>query len=81
VARTCRRPARRLALPKPQAGVWKFGDADGGFSLGRRQEGPSSGIKMEFSYEDPTAFSLLIIEFGPKEGSPCITYSESAQPG
>ena len=42
---------------------------------------PGGGIKMEFSYEDPTAFSLLIIEFGPKDGSPCITYAESAKHG
>jgi hypothetical protein len=40
---------------------------------------PEGGIKMEFSYEDPTAFSLLIIEYTPDEREePCITYSESA---
>jgi hypothetical protein len=43
---------------------------------------PHGGIKMEFSYEDPTALSLLVIEFGGgKEESPCITYSEDASHG
>jgi hypothetical protein len=150
-----------ITLPKPQSGAWKFGDADGGFSLvagkgknnsklyltnihsrtqnfvgwpenpetitvsgrfplkvvkisktypvwavgkpgteTRYSDGnsglisipakvtvngkpvPGGGIKMEFSYEDPTAFSLLIIEFGgTKETSPCVTYSESASHG
>jgi hypothetical protein len=38
------------------------------------------GIKMEFSYQDPTAFGLLIIEYMPEgRESPCITYAESAQ--
>ncbi len=149
--------AKPTTLPKPQAGVWKFGDADGGFSLASGQSGklfltnihsrtqnfvgcpenperitvsgrfslkveklekiypvwavgrpgtetrysdgnsglisipaqvkvdgkkvPGGGIKMEFSYEEPTVFSLLIIEFGPKDGSPCITYAESATHG
>jgi hypothetical protein len=41
---------------------------------------PDGGIKMEFSYQDPTAFSLLIIEYTPEgRESPCITYAESAQ--
>jgi hypothetical protein len=148
-----------VTLPKPQTGAWKFGDADGGFSLvpgqgknrgklyltnlhsrtqnfvgcpetpepitvsGRfplkvvklqkvypvwavgkpgtetRYSDGNSGlisipaqvkvngkpvpgaIKMEFSYEDPTAFSILIIEFGPTDQSPCVTYSESASHG
>jgi hypothetical protein len=36
---------------------------------------PGGGIKMDPSYEDSTAFSFLIIKFGPKDGSPCVTYS------
>jgi hypothetical protein len=39
---------------------------------------PGGGIKMDFSYEDTTEFMLLIIEFGPKDESPCVTYAESA---
>ena len=151
--------AKPPSLPQPQTGAWKFGDADGGFSLvagkgkdrgkvfltnvhsqtqnfvgcpeepekitvsgrfplkvvkvskvyplwavgkpgieKRYSDGnsglisipakvkvggkpvPGGGIKMEFSYDDPTAFSLLIIEYTP-DGleSPCVTYSESAK--
>jgi hypothetical protein len=43
---------------------------------------PGGGIKMDFSSEDPTAFSILIIEYTPDEREePCITYSESASHG
>jgi hypothetical protein len=43
---------------------------------------PGGGFKMEFSYEDPTAFALLIIEFGGNENAaPCVTYAESASRG
>ena len=42
---------------------------------------PGGGIKMDFSYEDSTEFMLLIIEFGPKDESPCVTYAESAAHG
>jgi hypothetical protein len=40
---------------------------------------PGGGIKMEFDYQDPTAFGLLIIEYTPEgREMPCITYAESA---
>jgi hypothetical protein len=42
---------------------------------------PGGGIKMDFSSEDSTEFSILIIEFRPKDESPCVTYSESAAHG
>ncbi len=158
---TCSLALGAITLPKPKTGAWKFGDADGGFSLVAGKGGkkgqlfltnvhsrtqnfvgcpekpetitvsgrfplkvvkiskiypvwaigkpgtetrysdgnsglvsipaqvkvngkpvPGGGIKMEFSSEDPTQFSLLIIEFGgDKETSPCVTYSESASHG
>jgi hypothetical protein len=39
------------------------------------------GIKMDFSSTEPKEFSMLIIEFGPPDESPCITYSLSAKHG
>jgi hypothetical protein len=36
------------------------------------------GIKMDFSSTEPKQFAMLIIEFGPRGGSPCITYSLTA---
>jgi hypothetical protein len=36
-------------------------------------------IKMDFSSTEPKEFSILIIEFGPREEPPCVTYSEFAE--
>jgi hypothetical protein len=38
------------------------------------------GIKMDFSSTEPKEFSMLIIEFGPPDESPCVTYSLTASP-
>jgi hypothetical protein len=43
---------------------------------------PKGGIKMEFSYENPTVFTLLIIEYSVgEEREPCVTYAENAAHG
>jgi hypothetical protein len=36
------------------------------------------GVKMDFSSTEPKEFSMLIIEFGPRDESPCVTYSLTA---
>jgi hypothetical protein len=38
-------------------------------------------IKMDFSSTEPKEFGMLIIEFGPPDASPCITYSLTATHG
>jgi hypothetical protein len=38
-------------------------------------------IKMDFSSTEPENFAMLIIEFGPRDESPCVTYSLSATHG
>lgn len=40
---------------------------------------PGGGFKMEYSALDPTKFLTLIIEFGPKGETPCLTYSQDAK--
>jgi hypothetical protein len=42
---------------------------------------PGGGIKMDFSSTEPREFALLVIEFGPRDESPCITYSLTATHG
>jgi hypothetical protein len=39
------------------------------------------GIKMDFSSTEPKEFSMLIIEFGPRDEAPCVTYSLTATHG
>lgn len=39
------------------------------------------GIKMDFSSTEPGKFAMLIIEFGPPDEAPCVTYSLSATHG
>jgi hypothetical protein len=46
---------------------------------GKRVEG--GAIKMDFSSTEPENFAMLIIEFGPRDESPCVTYSLSATHG
>jgi hypothetical protein len=42
---------------------------------------PGGGIKMDFSSTEPQEFSMLIIEFGPRDEAPCVTYSLTASHG
>jgi hypothetical protein len=42
---------------------------------------PGGGIKMDFSSTEPKEFSMLIIEFGPPDEAPCVTYSLTATHG